>query len=185
MQMCGSTDRQVKSMQRNIFIQLYAKQIFSHMCDFHTSNELVCVAFIFITIIHYFETHHFYITMYISQLSTLSLYGTFINGLFRYVCVCMCFLNCLQQRHASEANRFKPVKKSAPLFAFGQKNNNKPSGIWYTGGRYEGCICVCELDVQSDLKDLELSQVDLEMDSHHQGERTALPPQAVLDLTLR
>lgn len=44
--MCGSTDRQVKSAQRNIFIHLDAKQIFLQMCGFHTSNELVRVAFI-------------------------------------------------------------------------------------------------------------------------------------------
>lgn len=66
MQMCGSTDRQVKSMQRNIFIHLYAKQIFSQMCDFHTSNEhLSCFASIHKWAVSWhpsYSTHNVYLS---------------------------------------------------------------------------------------------------------------------------
>lgn len=156
MQMCGSTDRQVKSMQRNIFIHLYVKQIaiftnvwFSHCkwtccpcCIYHVpppyTNE------------RFHDTHHIQFTMYISQLSHFSLSCTLKRASFRYsfLCVCMCFVNCLEHRHASEDKASQPVwtslKVSTSFCHRPRKTKQKQTiGIWYTDSRYEGCICVC------------------------------------------
>lgn len=122
MQMCGSTDRQVKSVQRNIFIHLYVKQIFSQLCDFHTSDELDHVAFVLVRTSsseQFHDTHRIQFTMYISQLSCSPLSCTLKRGSFRYsfLCVCMCFVNCLQHRHASEDKASQPVLTSPKVSA--------------------------------------------------------------------
>lgn len=151
MQMWRSTDRQVKSVQRNIFIHLYVKQIISQMCDFHTSNELDHVAFVLFRTSSsecFNDTHHIQFTTYISPLSCSPLSRTLNRGSFRYsfLCVCMCFVNCLQHRHTSEDKASQPVltspKVSASFSLWPKNTKNKPSGIWYTGSRYEGSLCV-------------------------------------------
>lgn len=122
MQMCGSTDRQVKSVQRNIFIHLYANQIFSQTCDFHTLDELDRVAIVLFrpsSSERFHDTRCIQFTMYISQLSCSSLSCTFKRGSFRYssLCVCICFVNCLQHKHASEDKASQPVQTSPKVSA--------------------------------------------------------------------
>jgi len=140
------------------------------------------------------DTHHIQFTMYISRLSCFSLSCTLKRGSFRYsfLCVCMCFVNCLQNRHASKDEASQPVwtsPKVSTSFCFRPRKKIKKikktilvAFDIQTAGMRAAYVCVHE--VLSDLKDLELSQVDLEMDNHHQGERAAHPPPAVLDLTL-
>lgn len=186
MQMCGSTDRQVKSVQRNIFIHLYAKQIFSQTC----SDELDRVAFVLFrpcSSERFHDTHRIQFTMYIYALHCPALSKEVHSGILSCVVHVFCELSSTQARKWRQG---RPTgsnqSKSQRLFAFGLKKNKKTNLVVFdiqAAGMRAAYVCVH--DIQSDLKELEFSQVDLEMDSHHQGERTALPPPEVLDLTLR